>query len=142
MGVYFGLFVFSLLAATLLPGGSEIGLAALLTSDEHSVLLLIMFATVGNVLGSVVNWCLGRYFNHFQDRPWYPIKPDQMHRAESWYHKYGRWSLLASWVPIIGDPLTLISGILREPLFSFLLLVTMAKLARYLVVTVLVLQII
>jgi membrane protein YqaA with SNARE-associated domain len=105
-------------------------------------LFLIMFATVGTVLGSLVNWALGRYFNHFQDRSWYPIKPAQMHRAENWYRTYGRWSLLASWVPIIGDPLTLISGVLREPLFSFLLLVTIAKLARYLVVTVLVLQII
>ncbi|MEP3196930.1 MAG: YqaA family protein [Lentilitoribacter sp.] len=142
MSAYFGLFVFSLLAATLLPGGSEIGLAALLTSGEHSTFLLILFATVGNVLGSLVNWCLGRYFNHFQNRSWYPIKTDQMHRAENWYRKYGRWSLLASWVPIIGDPLTLISGVLREPLFSFILLVTIAKLARYLVVAAFVLQII
>lgn len=142
MSAYFGLFIFSLLAATLLPGGSEIGLAALLTSGEYSVVLLIVVASVGNVLGSLVNWCLGRYFNHFQDRSWYPIKADQMHRAENWYHKYGRWSLLASWVPIIGDPLTLISGVLREPLISFLLLVSLAKLARYLAVTVLVLQII
>lgn len=142
MSAYFGLFIFSFLAATLLPGGSELGLAALLTSGEYSILFLIMFATVGNVLGSLVNWCLGRYFNYFQNRSWYPIKADQMHRAENWYRKYGRWSLLASWVPIIGDPLTLISGVLREPLFSFLLLVTIAKLARYLVVTVLVLQII
>ncbi|MEP2980554.1 MAG: YqaA family protein [Lentilitoribacter sp.] len=142
MSAYFGLFVFSLLAATLLPGGSEIGLAALLTSGEHSTFLLILFATVGNVLGSLVNWCLGRYFNHFQNRSWYPIKTEQMHRAENWYRKYGRWSLLASWVPIIGDPLTLISGVLREPLFSFILLVTIAKLARYLVVAAFVLQII
>ena len=142
MAVYFGLFAFAFLAATLLPGGSEIGLAALLTSGEHSIILLIAFATVGNVLGSVVNWVLGRYFNHLKNRSWYPIKPDQMQRAENWYRKYGRWSLLASWVPIIGDPLTLISGVLREPLISFLIFVTIAKLARYLVVAAFVLQII
>lgn len=142
MAVYLGLFAFAFLAATLLPGGSEIGLAALLTSGEHSIILLIAFATVGNVLGSVVNWVLGRYFNHLKNRSWYPIKPDQMHRAENWYRKYGRWSLLASWAPIIGDPLTLISGVLREPLISFLIFVTIAKLARYLVVAAFVLQII
>lgn len=141
MTAYLGLFTLSFLAATLLPGGSEVGLAALLTSDEHSIILLIGFATIGNVLGSLVNWLLGRYFNHFKDRAWFPIKPDQMQRAEKYYHQYGRWSLLASWVPIIGDPLTLISGIFREPLFSFLFLVTIAKFTRYLVVTVLVLQI-
>jgi membrane protein YqaA with SNARE-associated domain len=142
MAVYLGLFAFAFLAATLLPGGSEIGLAALLTSGEHSIILLIAFATVGNVLGSVVNWVLGRYFNHLKNRSWYPIKPDQMQRAENWYRKYGCWSLLASWVPIIGDPLTLISGVLREPLISFLILVTIAKLVRYLVVAAFVLQII
>lgn len=142
MAAYFGLFVVSFLAATLLPGGSEIALTAALTTTEKSVVLLIAFATIGNVLGSLVNWVLGRYFNHLQDRSWYPIKPNQMVRAEQWYRKYGRWSLLLSWAPIIGDPLTLISGVFREPLLSFVILVTIAKLTRYLVVSALVLQII
>ena len=142
MAAYFGLFVVSFLAATLLPGGSEIALTTALASTDKSVTLLIAFATIGNVLGSLVNWVLGRYFNHLQDRSWYPIKPHQMVRAEQWYRKYGRWSLLLSWAPIIGDPLTLISGMFREPFFSFVILVTIAKLTRYLVVTALVLQII
>ncbi|MBO6917916.1 MAG: DedA family protein [Rhizobiaceae bacterium] len=142
MAAYFGLFVVSFLAATLLPGGSEIALTTALASTDKSVTLLIAFATIGNVLGSLVNWVLGRYFNHLQDRTWYPIKPDQMVRAEQWYRKYGRWSLLLSWAPIIGDPLTMISGVFREPLLSFVILVTIAKLTRYLVVSALVLQII
>lgn len=142
MATYFGLFIVSFLAATLLPGGSEIALTTALASTDKSVTLLIAFATIGNVLGSLVNWVLGRYFNHLQDRSWYPIKPDQMVRAEQWYRKYGRWSLLLSWAPIIGDPLTLISGVFREPLLSFVILVTTAKLTRYLVVSALVLQII
>ena len=142
MAAYFGLFVVSFLAATLLPGGSEIALTTALASTDKSVTLLIAFATIGNVLGSLVNWVLGRYFNHLQDRSWYPIKPHQMVRAEQWYRKYGRWSLLLSWAPIIGDPLTLISGVFREPFFSFVILVTIAKLTRYLVVSALVLQII
>ena len=142
MATYIGLFVVSFLAATLLPGGSEIALTTALASTDKSVTLLIAFATIGNVLGSLVNWVLGRYFNHLQDRSWYPIKPHQMVRAEQWYRKYGRWSLLLSWAPIIGDPLTLISGVFREPLLSFVILVTIAKLTRYLVVSALVLQII
>lgn len=142
MATYFGLFVVSFLAATLLPGGSEIALTAALTTTQKSVVLLIAFATIGNVLGSLVNWVLGRYFNHLQDRSWYPIKPNQMVRAEQWYRKYGRWSLFLSWAPIIGDPLTLISGMFREPLISFVILVTIAKLTRYLVVSALVLQIV
>ena len=142
MATYIGLFVVSFLAATLLPGGSEIALTTALASTDKSVTLLIAFATIGNVLGSLVNWVLGRYFNHLQDRSWYPIKPHQMVRAEQWYRKYGRWSLLLSWAPIIGDPLTLISGVFREPFFSFVILVTIAKLTRYLVVSALVLQII
>ena len=142
MATYIGLFVVSFLAATLLPGGSEIALTTALASTDKSVTLLIAFATFGNVLGSLVNWVLGRYFNHLQDRSWYPIKPHQMVRAEQWYRKYGRWSLLLSWAPIIGDPLTLISGMFREPFFSFVILVTIAQLTRYLVVSALVLQII
>ena len=142
MATYIGLFVVSFLAATLLPGGSEIALTTALASTDKSVTLLIAFATFGNVLGSLFNWVLGRYFNHLQDRSWYPIKPRQMVRAEQWYRKYGRWSLLLSWAPIIGDPLTLISGMFREPFFSFVILVTIAKLTRYLVVSALVLQII
>lgn len=138
---YFGLFTLCFFAATLLPGGSEIALSALLVADKHSVILLIAIATLGNVLGSVVNWLLGKYVERFENRSWYPVTPKQMDKARTWYHKYGRWSLLASWVPIIGDPLTLVAGVLKEPLASFVIIVAIAKLARYLVVAALVLQI-
>jgi len=77
---------------------------------------------------------LGRYIEHFRDRRWFPVKPAALGRAEGWYHRYGRWSLLLSWAPVIGDPLTLVAGVLREPLPFFLLIVTLAKLGRYLVV--------
>lgn len=62
-----------------------------------------------------------------------PGQPARLDRAQAWYRRFGRWSLLASWVPIIGDPLTVVAGMLREPLPSFLLLVTIAKAGRYLV---------
>lgn len=122
------------MAATLLPAQSELLLGGLIASGDYPLGLLLLSATAGNVLGSTVNWALGRYFNHLRDRSWFPIKKPALAQAENWYHKYGRWSLLLSWVPVIGDPLTLLGGILHEPLPSFLAIVTIAKLGRYLIV--------
>jgi membrane protein YqaA with SNARE-associated domain len=82
----------------------------------------------------VINWALGRGIEHFRERRWFPIKPAALARAERWYARYGRWSLLLSWAPVIGDPLTMIAGVLREPLWSFTAIVTIAKVARYLVI--------
>ncbi|MDR2891715.1 MAG: DedA family protein [Deltaproteobacteria bacterium] len=140
--VYSGLFLSALVAATLLPAQSELVLAALLSAGSQPVWMLIAVATAGNTLGSVVNWALGRYCNHLQDRKWFPIKGEVLQKAERWYHKYGRWSLLLSWTPIIGDPLTLIAGVLREPFPSFLIIVAFAKLARYLFIAGITLQLI
>jgi len=138
---YGGLFLAALLAATLFPAQSEIGLATLIMSGDFSISLLIIVATIGNVLGSVVNWVLGRGVERFSDRRWFPIKPVHMDKAKTRYHRYGRWSLLMSWAPIIGDPLTLVAGVLREPLSSFLVLVTIAKGVRYIVVALIALGI-
>lgn len=95
--------------------------------------ILVAVATAGNVLGSAVNWSLGHYLEHFHDRPWFPIASGTLNRAARHYHRWGRRSLL-SWVPLIGDPLTLAAGLLREPFPSFLAIVTIAKLGRYLAV--------
>ena len=130
--VYFGLFAASLGAATILPMQSEAVLAALIASGSYSVWALIAVASVGNVLGSVINWGLGRGIERFRSRSWFPVKPQQLDRAQRWYQRYGKWSLLLSWVPIIGDPLTVVAGVLREPFLMFLLLVTIAKVGRYL----------
>jgi protein-S-isoprenylcysteine O-methyltransferase Ste14 len=70
----------------------------------------VLVASVGNVAGSVINWALGRGIEHFRERRWFPIKPAALARAERWYARYGRWSLLLSWAPVIGDPLTMIAG--------------------------------
>ncbi|MFW2468010.1 MAG: YqaA family protein, partial [Candidatus Puniceispirillaceae bacterium] len=111
-------------------------------SAPQTVFALILVATVGNVLGSVVNWVVGFYATRFQKRKWFPATPSQMQRAEKFYRKYGRYSLLLSWVPFIGDPITVIAGVLREPIFSFLLLVTIAKSARYIALSLIVLEMI
>lgn len=129
-----GLFLASFLAATLLPAQSELTLAALLTREAAPVWLLLTAATLGNTAGSSVNWLLGRSLTRFHGRRWFPVSPAALARAEGWYRRYGRWSLLCSWAPVIGDPLTLAAGVLREPFVSFVLMTLAAKLGRYLVV--------
>ena len=140
MSAYFGLFAVAFVAATLLPMGSEAFLVGLVLSDRYVLWTLVLAATVGNVLGSVLNWWMGGYATCYKDRSWFPASPTQLAKAEQHYQRYGRWSLLLSWMPVIGDPLTVIAGVLREPLWRFLLVVTVAKLGRYLVVVALVLQ--
>ena len=139
---YLAVFLSAFLAATLLPAQSEAVLSFYILSAPQTVFALILVATVGNVLGSVVNWVLGVYATKFQNRKWFPATPSQIKRAEKFYHKYGRYSLLLSWVPFIGDPITVIAGVLREPVLSFLILVTIAKSARYIVLSLIIFEII
>lgn len=131
MIAYIGLFASAFIAATLLPMQSEAVLVALLVQGEHAVVPLVLIATLGNVLGSLVNWIMGRFLRRFKDRRWFPATDTQLKRAEGWYRRYGRWSLLGAWLPIVGDPLTVAAGLMREPLWSFIVLVTLAKGARY-----------
>ncbi len=140
LGAYGGLFIAAFLAATILPAQSESGLAALILASPASVILLVATASLGNILGSVVNWYLGRGINRFTGKRWFPASADQLSRATNWYSRYGRWSLLLSWVPVFGDPLTVVAGIMREPLLRFLLIVGIAKTSRYIVVALLALQ--
>ncbi|MFI5409732.1 YqaA family protein [Kaistia sp. UC242_56] len=132
LALYAGLFLAALAAATILPMQSEAVLVGLLLAD-YSPIWLLTVASIGNVLGSVINWYFGRGIARFQDRRWFPVGPAALARAEAWYRRYGRWSLLLSWAPVVGDPLTVVAGILREPMPVFLLLVTIAKVGRYLV---------
>lgn len=134
---YFSLFAAAFLAATILPAQSEAVLAALLAAGSHSPAVLVAVASIGNTLGAVVNWLIGRGIERFRDRPWFPANQKQMAQAERWYGRFGHWSLLLSWVPFVGDPLTVVAGVLREPLWRFLLIVGFAKTARYIVIAVL-----
>ena len=127
----FSLFAASLLAATLVPAQSEAVLVALYLGGNYSASLLVLVATVGNVLGACINWLLGRYLLTLQHRRWFPVKPAALTRATGYYQRFGVWSLLFSWVPIIGDPLTLVAGFLRTNFVLFLVLVTIGKAARY-----------
>ncbi|AZO24681.1 DedA family protein [Mesorhizobium sp. M1E.F.Ca.ET.045.02.1.1] len=132
LAAFGGLFLAAFVAATILPLQSEAVLVGLLLAGTHSPAALVLVATIGNVLGSAVNWLLGCGIDRFRDRKWFPAKPAALDRAAARYHRYGRWSLLLSWAPVIGDPLTVMAGVLREPLWSFLAIVTIAKAGRYL----------
>ena len=130
---YLGLFLAAFGAATLLPMQSEAVLVGMLLSDRYVISILLAVAIVGNVLGSVLNWVLGRCVERFRHRRWFPVSEAKLAKAQQSYLRYGHWSLLLSWVPIIGDPLTVVAGVMREPFWRFLLIVTLAKGMRYLV---------
>ena len=130
---YLLLFISAFGAATLLPLQSEVVLLGLLANGSYSAGLLIGVASMGNILGSCVNWYLGLKIEHYKHKKWFPVSEQKMLQAQKIYQKYGFWSLLLSWVPIIGDPITLIAGLLKENFLRFLLMVCLAKTGRYLV---------
>jgi membrane protein YqaA with SNARE-associated domain len=130
---YGSLFAVAFLAATLLPAQSEAALLGLLTTGRYPTLLLLAAAGAGNVLGSCANYAIGRFL---AKTDWFRriVSEKQQVQAENWYRHYGKWSLLGSWIPVVGDPLTAGDGALREPFSIFLLLVMIAKVGRYLIV--------
>lgn len=127
---YLLLFGSAFLAATILPFYSEVVLFALLR-DGGDPIGLVTVATIGNTLGAVVNWGLGRYLLHFQDRRWFYFSSRQIEKAQRWFQRYGFWTLLLAWAPVGGDPLTLVAGIMKVRLWLFLLLVGTGKALRY-----------
>ncbi len=127
----FLLFLSAFGAATLLPLQSEAVLLGLLTQNSHTAWVLIAVASAGNILGSCVNWYLGLKIEHYKNKKWFPVSAQKMQQAQGFYQKYGYWSLLLSWTPIIGDPITLIAGLLKENFWRFIVLVSVAKIGRY-----------
>lgn len=137
---YLGLFTAAFLAATILPLSSEVVLSALLLSGLSPETLVIT-ATVGNVLGSLVNYALGYWGGLLVVKKWLGISEDAFVRAEQRFVKYGLFSLLFAWVPIIGDPLTVVAGVLRVRLRWFIVLVAVGKWLRYVVISDMVLRV-
>ena len=128
---YFQLLIISFLAATILPFSSEVVLTTMYLSNSFETYILLIFASIGNILGSITNWYLGKKITIFQDRKWFPVSPYRLNRSQKYFQKYGLWSLLLAWVPIIGDPLTLLAGVLKVRFGVFFLLVSFSKISRY-----------
>lgn len=130
MDAYTGLFFSAFLAATVVPAYSEIVLAGLVKAG-YDPLALWLWASAGNTLGSAVNWALGRYTLHYQDRKWFPFKPQNLGPSQRWFQRYGVWSLLLAWMPVGGDALTFIAGMMRVKFGVFLTLTAIGKATRY-----------
>jgi membrane protein YqaA with SNARE-associated domain len=129
--IYLSLFAISFLAATILPFSSELTLVGLIATSNYDNLLLLIAASFGNVLGSVINWGLGFYSRNLTTKKWFPFKENQIEGSSKWFRKFGKWSLLFAWVPIVGDPLTFVAGLLRVRFLDFIILVAIGKVSRY-----------
>ena len=129
------LFFSALISSTLFPGGSEALLLYRLNEGELAI-TLVLIATVGNVLGSFITYAMGRLGNEAVHKKWLRISAEQTARAEGWFNRYGKASLLLAWLPIAGDPLCLIAGLLRCHLITFLILVTIGKFIRYMLLAI------
>ena len=132
--IYFSLFIFCLSLGTFFPFASETFLATQLLSEKYNVFLLIFFASLGNILGSVISWLFGYFVNFFIKKPWFPINNYLLQKGTAIFKKYGKWSLLLSWVPFIGDPIAFAAGILKYNILFFLIFVSIGKVARYLLI--------
>jgi membrane protein YqaA with SNARE-associated domain len=130
LSAYVSLFVAAFLAATVVPFSSEFAVAGLVSLGMNPHLTLLV-ATLGNSLGAAVNWALGRFLLHFQDRKWFPATPKNLERAQRWFRNYGIWSLLFTWLPVAGDALTFVAGIMRINFVLFFVLTAIGKGARY-----------
>ena len=134
-----GLFLAAFGAATILPFQSEVVFVGLQLAGTASVLWLVVVASVGNTLGAVVNYVMGRGIERFRHRRWFPVNAAQLAWAQRWYARWGVWTLLMSWAPL-GDAFTVIAGVMRTPAWLFLVLVTIAKTGRYIVLAWLTVQ--
>ena len=136
---YLSLFFTAFIAATLLPTASE-GMLAYLIQQQNNIALLWVSATLGNTLGSCVNWWLGKELNRFKNRKWFAVSEQQLEKGQNSFNRYGRASLLFAWLPVVGDPLTFIAGIMRVPFGIFVVLVAIGKAVRYAIVIAMALQ--
>ncbi|RZM69934.1 DedA family protein [Pseudoalteromonas rubra] len=135
--LYLSLFLSALISATLLPASSELLLSGLVVKQQGALLMLWLSATAGNVLGSVINYYLGTMVTRVEGKRWFPVSRKAMDKAQRQFQKYGVYSLLFAWLPVVGDPLTLVAGVFRTRFSLFLVLVAAGKGLRYAVVIVL-----
>jgi len=131
---YISIFFLSFLAATIIPFSSEVGLLSYMAVGKFNNELLLIFASLGNILGSCINYILGLYIIKFKTKSWFPFKDNQILKATNWFNRFGVYSLFFSFLPIVGDPLTLIAGMFRVSFIKFIILVSLGKILRYLLI--------
>ena len=131
---YISIFFLSFLAATIIPFSSEVGLLSYMAVGKFNNELLLIFASLGNILGSCVNYILGLYIIKFKTKSWFPFKDNQILKATNWFNRFGVYSLFFAFLPIVGDPLTLIGGMFRVSFIKFIILVSLGKILRYLLI--------
>lgn len=135
---FIGLFLIAFLAATILPLSSEVVLTALLLNGWPPAEVVIV-ATTGNVLGSLTNYALGYWASLSVIKKWLKMTENDFVQSEQRFTKYGLLSLCFAWIPVIGDPLTVMAGVLRIQILWFVILVTAGKFTRYVIISYLVL---
>jgi len=131
---YISIFFLSFLASTIFPFSSEVGLVSYMTLGKFNNELLLIFASLGNILGSCVNYILGLYIIKFKNKSWFPFKDNQIIKTTKWFNRFGIYSLFFAFLPIVGDPITLIAGIFRVSFLKFIILVSLGKILRYLLI--------
>ncbi len=131
---YLSILIVSFTAATIVPFSSEILLATLIATNKYNSILLLFIACIGNVFGSIINWILGYYLGNLIKKKWLPFSQNKIDKATIFFNKYGKWSLLLAWFPVVGDPITFVAGTLRYSFISFCILVSIGKVGRYLVI--------
>jgi len=124
------LFFSALLSATLLPGSSEILLVYKLSQGNDPLRLLIS-ATTGNLIGSLITYYMGIGGNQLLHKRWLGINERRLKKAKEWFNKWGVYSLFLAWLPIVGDALCLFAGLMKVSIKQFILFVGIGKLARY-----------
>ena len=117
--IYLSLFIFCLSLGTFFPFASETYLSTLFLSEKYNNFILLIFASLGNILGSLISWIFGYFINYFMNKSWFPVNKYLLQKATSIFKKYGKWSLLLSWVPFIGDPIAFAAGTFRYNVLFF-----------------------
>ena len=134
---YGSMLLMGLIAGTFLPfvpASSELFLVGLLASRTGQPEALIAAAVVGNVLGGLLNYCAGRYISGLAGKTWFPATAAQLDYVGSKFNRYGVWILLLAWLPVVGDVIAVVAGLLRTEIKLFLVLTTIGKFARYAVI--------
>ncbi|HUW68343.1 MAG TPA: YqaA family protein [Candidatus Nanoarchaeia archaeon] len=127
---YHGLFLASFLASTIFPLGSE-AFVILLITKNFNIYYVILVASVGNFLGACTSYYIGFAGRMHIIEKYFGVSKSQLERAEKWFTKYGSWSLLFTWLPIVGDALPMMAGIMKLRFVMFSILVFIGKFLRY-----------